>query len=95
MTDELSELENLLKSPGWVQFTAVQTRFWEQSLSQMMATAANDRDDNIALQKIRQVIAAQKAVQQSLAWPQERINQLKAQQQRHQPSESLSRGGFR
>ena len=95
MTDEAADLENLVKSPGWQRFSEAQQVYWRDSLSQAIAGAAGDRDDQIALQKIRQIIAAQRAVQQAVAWPDERLKAMKAAEVRHQPSMSLSRGGFR
>lgn len=92
MTDEQTDLDNLLKSPGWLRFTQAQEDHWQVALSREIATAANDRDDLIALQKIRQIISAQRAVQMAMAWPQERIRTLN--QVTSTAPTTLSRGGF-
>jgi hypothetical protein len=92
-TDEQADLENLVKSPGWLRFVDAQQTYWRDTLSQAIGVVASDRDDQIALQKIRQVIAAQRAVQQALSWPAEQLSRQQVKEQRHEPS--LSRGGFR
>jgi len=76
MSDEKEDLENLVKSPGWLRFEAAQRDYWQKALSTEIGAVAADRDDTLALQKIRQIIAAQRAVEAALAYPKERINRL-------------------
>ena len=95
MQDEKTDLEQLVKSPGWLRFVQAQDAYWADALSREVAGAANDRDDLIALQKIRQVIAAQRAVTAAVAWPQERIRALTAMDKAETHTPAMSRGGFR
>lgn len=90
MTDEKADLDQLLTSAGWLRFETTQTAFWQGQLSDLLAAAAGDRDDAIALGRLRQVIAAQRAVLQALAWPRERLKQLT----KPAPVETFSRGGY-
>lgn len=94
MNDEQTDLENLVKSPGWLRFQQAQDAHWQAALSKEIATAANDRDDLLALQKIRQIIAAQRAVQMALAWPQERIRALVEHERLVHAAPTMTRGGF-
>lgn len=91
MSDEKDDLESLLKSPGWLRFRDAQVSQWQDQITDAMASAANDRDDLMALHKIRQVLAAQRAILTALSWPSERLQRLKASES--QPV-SLSRGGY-
>ena len=90
MSDEKADLEQLLTSAGWLRFEQTQTDYWQKQLSDLVASAAGDRDDTIALGRLRQVIAAQRAVLQALAWPKERLKFLT----RPQTGTSFSRGGY-
>ena len=91
---EHEDLSNLLKSPGWLRVGEYARVHITEHLTQHIASAANDRDDVMALNKLRQVIAAQKAVEQLLAWPGERIRHLEQQTAvAHGGMSSLSRRG--
>jgi hypothetical protein len=90
MTDEKADLEQLLKSAGWLRFEHTQREYWQAQLSDLLASAANDRDDAIALARLRQVIAAQRAVLQALTWPKERLKLLT----RPEGAPTMSRGGY-
>lgn len=89
-SEERTSLEELLKSDGWLRFEHVQTEFWQKQLSDLVASAANATDDQVAIGRLRQVIAAQRAVMQALAWPRERVKQLS----RPETTTSFSRGGY-
>ena len=90
---EHEDLTNLLKSPGWLRVGEYARVHITEHLTQHIASAANDRDDVMALNKLRQVIAAQKAVEQLLAWPAERVAKLENVTAREQAVPSLSRRG--
>lgn len=90
MSNEKDDLEQLLKSAGWLRYEQHLKDYWQRELSTHIAAAADDREDAFAIQKIRQVIAAQKAVQQALAWPKERLARLT----RPETATSMSRGGY-
>lgn len=94
MSDERDDLQNLLKDPGWLRFAQAQESYWKDALLTAIAGAANDRDDAVALGKIRQIVAAQQAVLRCLAWPAERVRALTEQDRQADRVPSLSRGGF-
>jgi hypothetical protein len=89
---ELIDLQHLVKHPGWQRFVAQTKAEWEEQLSRHLELAANDRDDTMAANKIRQVIAARNAITRALAWPSERIKTLEHQAIPVAPS--MSRGGL-
>lgn len=94
MNDERDALQQLLTSPGWKLFETAQSDYWREALLGAIAGAANDRDDLIALQKIRQIIAAQQAMQRALAWPTERLRKITEQDKLAGMASSMARGGF-
>lgn len=71
--NEQADFENLIKSPGWQRVCEYATAQWTHGIAQHISAAVNDRDDSIALQKMRQVIAAKSAVEQLIAFPDERL----------------------
>lgn len=73
---EQSDLEALLTHPGYLHLVTFAKQQWDDGMGIHLASAADDRDDLMALQKLRQVIAAQRAVRRLLAWPAERIATL-------------------
>ena len=90
--NEYTDLEQFLKSAGWLRYEKAIRDHWQAQLSAHLALAAGDRDDQVAIAKIRQVIAAQKAIEMALAWPTERLQALKRQTEAQ--AVSLSRGGY-
>ena len=76
MSQELDDLRNLVKHPGFLRWKQDQVAQLHADMLKWMASAANDTDDLNALNKIRQVSAAIKAVERTFAWPDERIRQL-------------------
>jgi hypothetical protein len=88
--DEKTDLQDLVSSNGWLRFEHAMTTLWQGQLSDLVASAANSPDDATALAKLRQVIAAQRAVLQAVAWPKERLKMLT----RPETVTSFSRGGY-
>lgn len=94
MSDEKDDLENLVKSPGWLRFKEQQESYWRDTLLGAIASAANDSNDAVSIGKIRQIVAAQQAVQRCVAWPQERMRHLSEQDTKANWLPAMSRGGF-
>lgn len=92
MSDELEDLTNLTKHPGWLRLTNHVREEWAVKLSRHVEVCANEVNDAIALQKLRQVIAAKKAVDGFMAWPEERLKTL-ANHPNMPAAFSLYRGG--
>lgn len=76
MSDELEDLTNLTKHPGWLRLVAHAKEEWALRLTRHVEVCANETDDQQALQKLRQVIAAKKAVDGFMQWPEERLKHL-------------------
>lgn len=94
MNQERDDLENLLKSAGWHRLVTWAEEEWTAQLTGHLRSAANDTNDLLALQKIRQVIAAKEAVQRFLERPKERLAQLALKETVAQPAElTYSRRG--
>lgn len=93
MTNEKDDLENLLKSPGWLRVTEWADAEWTNQLGVHLRSAANDTNDLMALQKIRQVIAAKEAVERFLRRPHERLTQLAGVVERNTAPVGMTRGG--
>ena len=77
-TDYKGEIEDLLKSAGWSALKAWAQKEWAAQVLQHTENAANSDDDSVALNRLRQVLAAKKAVDLVLLWPE---NELKKFQQ--------------
>lgn len=92
-TRELLELSQLTKHPGYLRFVAFAQKEWTEQISQHLETSVNDPNDVMAVNKMRQVIAAKKAVDRLLAWPGERIAQLERHKAAGIPTGSQNRGG--
>ena len=91
MSDEKADLEQLLTSPGWLRFEHAITEYWRQQIDPFLEGAVADADTDQALSKLRQLVAAHKAVRQALAWPRERLKRL---QQPVETVTSFTRGGY-
>ena len=74
-TDELDDLEQLIALPGWQRFVAMlekqDARF--DTLVEDATLLAGER----ALTELRSIVAIRKDRRQIIAWPRERIRQLK------------------
>lgn len=90
---EQDDLENLLKSPGWLRLKENVTQTWGEQLAQYVTQATTEADDVMALNKLRQVVAAKTAVERLLAWPAERLRHLADGVERIVDRPGLSRRG--
>ena len=80
MSDLTDALESLVEHPGWAHLCAVARVEWTVRERQGRKNALNDTDDKRALDKLRQITAAQEAVEWVLALPNEQIQALKRQE---------------
>jgi hypothetical protein len=78
MSTEREDLDNLLKSPGWQRVAQWANADLAAKLSTHMEAAAAEMDDVQALSRLRQVMAAKKAVDLVLAYPDARLRELTA-----------------
>ena len=76
MSTEKEDLEALQTHPGWLRLANYQRDYWSAQLSDLVAQAANDRDDAQALNKLRQCVAAKRATENLIAWPKERLSAM-------------------
>lgn len=93
MSADLREhLEELLKHSGWLWLKEEARKEWEHPFAQTLA-AISDRDDNMALNKLRQIQAAKAAVETLLAKPEAKVRQLLEAEQQRTPHTDYSRRG--
>ena len=93
MTADLREhLEELVKHPGWLWLCEEARKEWEHPLAHIM-NAVGDRDDAMALNKLRQVLAAKAAVEAMLAKPEARIRVLREAEEARAGHPDYSRRG--
>jgi hypothetical protein len=76
MTDEAQDLDNLLKHPGWLRVVDHGLADIEGRVRIAMVNAVGERDDIMALNLLRQCLAAKQAVEQFIAWPGMRLKGL-------------------
>lgn len=95
MASEQEDLDQLVRSQGWLRFKQFVSKEWGDQLEQHLLAAANDREDSIALQKIRQVLAAKREIDRMVLWPTERLSTLELAKQSRETAQSvpLSRRG--
>ena len=93
MPDEREDLQNLVTHPGFLRLQRYQREYWTDQLVSHLQHAVGDRDDLLALQKMRQVIAAQRATEALLRWPEERLNTLQMKHAADHAEASVSRRG--
>ena len=93
MSTEQEDLTTLVTHPGFLRLQRYAEEEWAAKLATHVTSAANERDDVIALHHLRQVIAAKRAVEQLLAWPAERLQILAQRTERAHLAPSLSRRG--
>ena len=73
--DETAELlESLLAHPGWQLFASAVHAEWQQRELNGRETALNEPNDTNALNLLRQVTAAQRAVEWALNWPTQELH---------------------
>src|SRR3990167_3198300 len=80
MSDIIDALESLIASEGWRILCASARQEWTTRERHGRKAALNDADDKRALDKLRQITAAQEAVEWVLALPSEEIQRLKRQE---------------
>lgn len=80
MSDTTDALELLVKSEGWRILCVTAREEWATRERQGRKNALNDTDDKRALDKLRQITAAQEAVEWLLNLPTEEIARLKRQE---------------
>jgi len=94
MTDRETWLQ-LIQAPGWLLLKERAKAYWTDQIDQHLATAANDRDDVVALNRMRQVLASKQAVESLLKLPEEELRRLDmTEDRRRQVAETFSRGGL-
>ncbi len=81
MTTELQDLENLLLHPGWQRVVEQGRKEIDARLSTALENAANEREDTMALNLIRQCVAVKKALDAFIGWPALRLKALESQAQ--------------
>ena len=91
---EREDLDALVTSPGWLRVTQWAKEDFAARMTQATESAANLTDDVAAINQLRQVIAAKRAVELVLAYPRQRMKAL-AQPVESDELVSLSRGGVR
>ena len=84
MSDLTDALESLIAHPGWRILCDTARQEWQTREYTGRKNALNDTDDKRALDKLRQITAAQEAVEWVLALPNEEIGRLKRQELRPQ-----------
>lgn len=93
MSTEREDLDNLLKSPGWQRVVTWANADLSAKLTSHTEAAASELDDVQALSRLRQVIAAKRAVELVLAWPEARLKDLTVQAAAAERVPALSRRG--
>lgn len=93
MDDERAAWRDLKDSPGWARLLSHAHEEWHgPAFSQVVEQLADKPNDIEALNKLRQVIAAKKAIERLLRTPDEQIAKLERQREAEQ-SPSLGRRG--
>lgn len=93
MTDEAQDLDNLTKHPGWLRLVDHGRTEIEGRLSNALNNAANERDDIMALNQIRQCVAVRQALEAFIAWPGSRLKVLLGAAETRSTAPPLSRRG--
>ena len=83
MTDEQEDLDQLINSAGWQRFQKMVEQLWGTAegggarFVTAMTNVAKSTDDAIAMAQMRQIIAAQREIQDVMRWPVVRLEHLK------------------
>lgn len=77
MSDTIDAFESLVRSEGWRILTNIARTEWTERERMGRRNALNDTDDKRALDKLRQITAAQEAVEWVLNLPTEELARLK------------------
>ena len=91
--NEAEDLDDLLRHPGWALLARHARQYWGDELENHLAAAIGDTNDTLALAKMRQVIAAKRAVMLLIEWPAARLRQLEAGVASRTPVVTESRRG--
>ena len=77
MTDDLREhLQDLLTHPGWMWLVEQELGHWQKEMSTYITQAVGEVNGELALQKLRQIVAAKQAVERAFARPRETLKTL-------------------
>jgi len=76
MPTEKEDLDQFVRSQGWLRFKQYAEKEWGDRFAQHVRTAVHDPDDVLALRKLQQVVVAKDAIEGLLKWPAERLAQL-------------------
>ena len=93
MATEHEDLDQFIRSQGWLRFTQHAEKEWGQRFQDLIKVAISDRDDDMALRRLQQVLVAKEAVEQLLKWPTERLAELDRATETHLKAQQLSRRG--
>jgi len=84
MESEYEDYDDLVRNEGWQRFSQHVAALWGtvdggggSMFNQAVAQASADSSDADALAKLRQIIVAQKSVQQLMQFPARRVQELK------------------
>lgn len=80
MSDMTDALESLVRSEGWRVLCDLARKEWAERERMGRKNALNDTDDKRALDKLRQITAAQEAVEWVLELPSHEMARLKRQE---------------
>jgi hypothetical protein len=75
-TDYRGDIENLIIHPGWRALATWAQKEWAAQIQTHTENAANSENDVLALNRLRQVLAAKKAVDLVLEWPERELKRL-------------------
>jgi len=92
--DTLDALESLVAHPGWQYLVRVGREEWVQRERQGRKNALSDTDDKRALDKLRQITAAQEAVEWVWGLPGEEISKRKRRASGPVPTETRRAVGW-
>ena len=77
VTDDLREhLQDLLTHPGWIWLVEQELGHWQKEMSTYITQAVGEVNGELALQKLRQIVAAKQAVERVFARPREALRTL-------------------
>lgn len=89
--EQRRDLDDLVKHPGWLRIVQIEQDWWAMTIDSQLRACANETDDAMALNKMRQLIAAKQAVQRFIDRPKELLRE-KPDPERMQPT-TFMRGG--
>jgi hypothetical protein len=94
MNEERQEWQDLTGAPGWARLKAHAEAEWSgPTFARLVESLADRPEDTTAMSKLRQAIAAKRAVEKLLAVPEEQIARLDRLKAAEQGRESGPRRG--